>query len=88
MNRNALILIPVVLFFVSCSNSNKTKYGTNTADFSNKRNVRDNEFIQNGGYKVKIPNNPFINSSEVNNTYNSGTNSLQNIPQTPKELKK
>ena len=58
-------------------------------NFKNKRSPRDNEFIKNGGYKIKIPKNPFVNSEEVIEVYDKDKkNSLKDIPEVPKEMKK
>ncbi len=64
-------------------------YGTNEKNFQNKRYPRDNEFIMNGGYKIKLPTNPFISSKEAVEVYNkNNSNSLNNIPKVPENLKK
>ncbi len=43
----------------------------------------------NGGYKIKLPTNPFISSKEAVEVYNkNNSNSLNNIPKVPENLKK
>ena len=85
---NYRCLIALSLTLSSCSNhSNKSVYGTNEKNFQNKRPPIENSFIQNGGYKVKIPNNTFVSAQEAVEVYNKdGKNSLIDVPATPKEL--
>lgn len=86
--KNYLLLF-LLMFLISCSRDNNSKYGTNQNDFQNKRSPRDNEFIKNGGYKIKIPKNPFVTSEEAIEIYNKDqNNSLKDIPEVPKEIKK
>ena len=88
--RKSYFWVLLFLFLFSCSrNDNKSKYGTIQNDFQNKRSPRDNEFIKNGGYKIKIPKNPFVSSEEAVEVYNKNQkNSLKDIPEIPKEMKK
>ena len=86
--KNYLLLL-LLIFLLSCSDDNRSKYGTTQNDFQNKRSPRDNEFIKNGGYKIKIPKNPFVSSEETIEVYNKNkTNSLKDIPEVSKEVKK
>ena len=66
-----------------------TNYGTTEKNFQNKHFPRDNEFIMNGGYKIKVPKNPFISSKEAVEVYNKNSkNSLADVPKVPENLKK
>ena len=63
--KNYLLLL-ILISLLSCSKSgNRNKHGTTQSNFQNKRTPRDNEFVKNGGYKITIPKNPFVNSEEA-----------------------
>ena len=80
------LVFPVI--FSGCSKKN-TNYGTTEKNFQNKHFPRDNEFIMNGGYKIKVPKNPFISSKEAVEVYNKNSkNSLADVPKVPENLKK
>ena len=82
-----LISLFLPITFSGCAK--KRNYGTNEKNFQNKHYPRDNEFIMNGGYKIKLPTNPFISSKEAVEVYNkNNNNSLNNIPKAPENLKK
>ena len=76
----------IVLFFpiILSGCGKKSNYGTTEKNFQDKRFPRDNEFIMNGGYKIKLPKNPFISSKQAVEIYNKNDkNSLSNIPNVP-----
>lgn len=62
----------------SCSKSNTGS--ANSSSFKDKREPRDNEFIKNGGFKIKRPDNPF-------KSVDSNKENLKDIPQTPEKFK-
>jgi hypothetical protein len=84
-----VLLISLFLSITFSGCAKKSNYGTNEKNFQNKRYPRDNEFIMNGGYKIKLPTNPFISSKEAVEVYNKNNdNSLNSIPKAPENLKK
>ena len=88
MRKVKYILFITLIFpimFYGCSKKSKS-YGTTEKNFKNKHFPRDNEFIMNGGYKIKVPKNPFVSSKEVYNKDNK--NSLADVPSIPENLKK
>ena len=80
------LVFPII--FSGCSKKN-TNYGTTEKNFQNKQSPRDNEFIMNGGYKIKVPKNPFISSKKAVEVYTKNSkNSLADVPKVPENLKK
>ncbi|WHA05038.1 hypothetical protein N3Z17_00540 [Candidatus Bandiella numerosa] len=91
MRKVKYILFITLIFpimFYGCSKKSKS-YGTTEKNFKNKHFPRDNEFIMNGGYKIKVPKNPFVSSKEAVEVYNKDNkNSLADVPSIPENLKK
>lgn len=83
-----LCMVALLVILPNCSGKGaKNKYGTTQKNFENKRSPRGNEFIKNGGYKIKIPENSFVSSKEAMEVYNKDAkNSLNDVPATPQEL--
>ena len=80
------LVFPII--FSGCSKKN-TNYGTTEKNFQNKQSPRDNEFIMNGGYKIKVPKNPFISSKKAVEVYTKNSkNSLADVPKVLENLKK
>ncbi len=75
-----LLIAIFCLSLVSCSGKTKMK-----EEFKAKRNPSENEFIENGGYRIQLPKNPFLTTQETQEIYNKDANpSLKDIP---KEIK-
>ena len=83
-----LCMVTLLAILPNCSGKGaKNKYGTTQKNFKNKRAPRENEFIKNGGYKIKIPENSFVSSKEAMEVYSKDAkNSLNDVPSTPQEL--
>ena len=80
------LVFPIIFSGYSKKNTN---YGTTEKNFQNKQSPRDNEFIMNGGYKIKVPKNPFISSKKAVEVYTKNSkNSLADVPKVPENLKK
>lgn len=88
MKYISLILLIFSVIFSGCSKINN-KYETTEKNFQNKHFSKDNEFIMNGAYKIKVPKNPFISSNEAVEVYSKNDkNSLADVFKVPENLKK
>jgi hypothetical protein len=93
------VVLFLALLLSGCSKGKKNnRYGTNEVNFQKKRSPRDNNFIENGGYKANVPKKMFLTSQEATEVYNKDAkdsknskdtkDSLKDVPQTPKEFSK
>ena len=76
--KKFLLFFAICIIISSCSHNSTGS--SNPKDFKQRRSPRDNDFIKNGGYKIKKPTNPFTSVNEVKQE-------LKYIPPIPDMLK-